>query len=146
MAAQSAFLGSPGDSDGKDSIRLQCGRPAYNPWVRKIPWRRKQQPTPVPLPGETPQTEAPTVHGVTKSQTRLKQLNAEAVLCHPDIRLIREGSVLGAIREGSRAQGPQSLLPAAAPCRSCYWGPAGAGVWRAPCRVSALPSPAHGQR
>ena len=23
------------------------GRPGYNPWVRKIPWRRKWQPTPV---------------------------------------------------------------------------------------------------
>ena len=25
----------------------------FNPWVRKIPWRRKWQPTPVPLPGES---------------------------------------------------------------------------------------------
>ena len=24
----------------------------FNPWVRKIPWRRKWQPTPVFLPGE----------------------------------------------------------------------------------------------
>ena len=27
-------------------------RPEYNPWVRKIPWRRKWQTTPVFLPGE----------------------------------------------------------------------------------------------
>ena len=27
--------------------------PAYNPWVRKIPWRRKWHPTPVFLPGES---------------------------------------------------------------------------------------------
>ena len=26
----------------------------FNPWVRKIPWRRKWQPTPVFLPGEFP--------------------------------------------------------------------------------------------
>ena len=32
------------------SICLQCGRPGFNPWVRKIPWRRKWQPTPVLLP------------------------------------------------------------------------------------------------
>ena len=39
----------PGDSDGKASC-LQCGRPGFNPWVRKILWRRKWQPTLVLLP------------------------------------------------------------------------------------------------
>ena len=29
---------------------LQCGRPGFNPWVRKIPCRRKWQPTSVFLP------------------------------------------------------------------------------------------------
>ena len=33
-------------------ICLQWGRPAFDPWVRKIPWKRKWQPTPVFLPGE----------------------------------------------------------------------------------------------
>ena len=32
---------------------LECGRPRFNPWVRKIPWRRKWQPTPVLLPGKS---------------------------------------------------------------------------------------------
>ena len=31
---------------------LQCRRPGFDPWVGKIPWRRKWQPTPVFLPGE----------------------------------------------------------------------------------------------
>ena len=31
---------------------LQCRRPGFNPWVGKIPWRRKWQPTLVLLPGE----------------------------------------------------------------------------------------------
>ena len=31
---------------------LQCGRLGFNPWVWKIPWRRKWQPTPVFLPGK----------------------------------------------------------------------------------------------
>ena len=39
----------PGGSDGKASC-LQCGRPGFHPWVGKIPWRRKRQPTPVLLP------------------------------------------------------------------------------------------------
>ena len=29
------------------------GRSGLDPWVRKIPWRRAQQPTPVFLPGES---------------------------------------------------------------------------------------------
>ena len=32
------------------SICLQCRRLRFNPWVGKIPWRRKWQPTPVLLP------------------------------------------------------------------------------------------------
>ena len=31
---------------------LQCRRPRFDPWVGKMPWRRKWQPTPVFLPGE----------------------------------------------------------------------------------------------
>ena len=42
----------PGGSDGKAS-RLQCGRPGFDPWVRKILWRRKWQPTLVLLPGKS---------------------------------------------------------------------------------------------
>ena len=33
-------------------VCLQCRRPKFDPWVGKIPWRRKLQPTPVFLPGE----------------------------------------------------------------------------------------------
>ena len=29
----------------------------FDPWVRKIPWRRAWQPTPVLFPGEAPWTE-----------------------------------------------------------------------------------------
>ena len=39
----------------------------FNSWVRKIPWRRKRQPTPVFLPGwRIPWTEEPGSHGVTR--------------------------------------------------------------------------------
>ena len=34
-------------------ICLQCRRPGFNPWVRKIPWRREWLSTPVFLPGES---------------------------------------------------------------------------------------------
>ena len=46
--------GFPGSNGGKESTcqcrrRKRCG---FNPWVQKIPWRRKWLPTPVFLPGE----------------------------------------------------------------------------------------------
>ena len=34
------------------NICLQCRGPGFNSWVRKIPWRRKWQPTPLFLPGK----------------------------------------------------------------------------------------------
>ena len=37
---------------GEESI-CQRGRPGFSPWVRKISWRRKWQPTPVFLPGKS---------------------------------------------------------------------------------------------
>ena len=45
--------GFPGGSEGKASVCLQCRRPGFNSWVRNIPWRRKWQPTTVPLPGKS---------------------------------------------------------------------------------------------
>ena len=34
-------------------IGLQCGKPGFDPWIGKIPWRRAWQPTLVFLPGES---------------------------------------------------------------------------------------------
>ena len=51
----------------------RCRRVRFDPWVRKIPWRRKWQPTPVFLL-EYPMDKGvswATVHGVTKNRTRL---------------------------------------------------------------------------
>ena len=38
---------------GKEPACL-CRRPGFYPWVGKTPWRRKRQPTPALLPGESP--------------------------------------------------------------------------------------------
>ena len=47
----------------------QCRRHGFNPWVKKIPWRRKWQPTPVFLPGKYhgQRSLEATVHGVAKT-------------------------------------------------------------------------------
>ena len=37
----------------QQSICLQCRRPGFDPWVGKIPWKRKWQSTPVLLPGKS---------------------------------------------------------------------------------------------
>ena len=45
----------PGGARGKEPT-CQCRRRkrhGFNPWVRKIPWRRKWQPTPIYLPGKS---------------------------------------------------------------------------------------------
>ena len=31
---------------------MQCGRPGFDPWVGKIPWRRERLPIPAFWPGE----------------------------------------------------------------------------------------------
>ena len=53
----------------------------FDPWVRKIPWRKSQQSTPV-LPRESKDWGAwrVTVQRVTKSQTQLKQLSMHKFL------------------------------------------------------------------
>ena len=64
----------------KKNIHLQCGRPVFDPCVGKIPWRRKWQSTPVLLPGKFHgrRSLVATVHGVAKSQTRLRDFTHAA--------------------------------------------------------------------
>ena len=60
-----------GGSDSK--VCLPLWRLMFNPWVRKITWRGKWQPTPVFLPGDPMGGGAwqAAVHGVAKSRTWL---------------------------------------------------------------------------
>jgi len=73
-------MGFPGGPSGKEPA-CQCRKCKNSYWVRKIPWIRAWQPTPVFLPGESPWTEEPgraTVHRATQSLTQLKQLSTHA--------------------------------------------------------------------
>ena len=51
-AVVNTVCGLPWWFSGKEST-CQCKRCGFTPWVWKIPWRRKWQPTPVYLPGES---------------------------------------------------------------------------------------------
>ena len=74
--------GFSGDSSGKEPAykcrRLERHR--FNPWVRKIPWGRKWQPTPVFVPGKSQgQTNLAGYRvGIVKSWTWLKWLSTQA--------------------------------------------------------------------
>ena len=46
-------LGFPGGWDGKESAHSEEDPGRLSSWVRKIPWRREWQPTPIFLPGES---------------------------------------------------------------------------------------------
>ena len=70
---------------GKESA-CQCRRHRFDSWVRKIPWRRKWQPTPIFLPGKPMDRGAwwATVHGVAKSHdwaTKQKPTMEKPSLC-----------------------------------------------------------------
>ena len=52
---ENVYIDFPGGASDKE-LKCQCRRQkrhGFNPWVGKIPWRRKWQPTPVSLPGES---------------------------------------------------------------------------------------------
>ena len=72
-------MGFPGGTSGKEPA-CQCRRHKrrrFDPWVRKIPWRRAQQPT-LDSCLENPMDRGAgwaIVHGIAKSQTRLKRLS-----------------------------------------------------------------------
>ena len=65
LNSTNVYLSSiPGGSDGKECKTLR-----FNPWVKKILWRREWLPTPVFLPGEFHRLRSLagyTVHRVTR--------------------------------------------------------------------------------
>ena len=89
------FKGLPWWCRGK-SICLQCGRPGFNPWVRKIPWRRKWQPTPVFLPGESHGQRSLVGYSlrVAKSRTRLSDFTSLSSLTNLEFFFKWVGSVV----------------------------------------------------
>ena len=58
-------------------IRLQYGKPGFNPWVGKMPWRRKRLPTPVFWPGEFHGLYSPQGHKESDTAERLSLSTCE---------------------------------------------------------------------
>ena len=92
IASGTWLSGLPWWLHGKE-FTCQCKRCRFDHWVRKITWRRKWQPTPVFLPGKSHGQRHlwATIHGVAKSQTRLKKLiNNMALLIPIELQVERE--------------------------------------------------------
>ena len=69
----------PGDPSGKEPAyqHRRCQRHEFDPWVRKVPWRRHGNPPQYPCL-ENPRDRGAwwaTVHGITKTSTWLKLLS-----------------------------------------------------------------------
>ena len=104
----------------------QCRTPGSNPWVRKIPWRRKWQPIPVFLPGKSlgapPAIEAREQHPyearpVWASQVALVAKNLPA-----------NAGDMGPIPGSGRSPGEENGNPLQ---YSCLENPMDRGGWRA---------------
>ena len=78
------FFFPAGSEDGK-SICLQCRRPRFDPWVRKIPWRRKWWPHSSSLAWRIPQTE--------EEPGRLQSMGLQRV-GHDWVTLLRKWNIL----------------------------------------------------
>ena len=80
-------------------ICLQCRTLRFNPWVRKIPWRKKWQPTPEFLPGKShgERSLAVTVQGVTEFQ-RIARIDKKALFSN-QCKEIEENNRMGKTRD-----------------------------------------------
>ena len=83
---------------GKESA-CQCRRCGFDLWVRKIPWRRAWQPTPVFLPGESHGQRSLAGYsprGHRESDTA-EQLSAHKELCKP-LSFIRSANIIAQLQ------------------------------------------------
>ena len=75
----------PGGSVAKESTR-QCRRCGFYFYIQKIPWSRKWQLSPASLSGKSHRERS--LHGVAKSQTRLRCFQGAVVRSHDIISAI----------------------------------------------------------
>ena len=83
-------MGVPGGTVVKNPPAMQEPQEIqFSLRMRKIPWRRKWQPTPVFLPGEShgQRSLAATAHGVSKSRTRLSDFTTTTTTLYGKLEL-----------------------------------------------------------
>ena len=88
-------IGFPGGSVVKNACR--CRKCRFSPWIRKIPWRRKWQPTPTVLPGESHgqgNLVGYRLRGVTEQSDTTLGLNNDITMTKQYIRQITNKNLL----------------------------------------------------
>ena len=133
------FLISPGGAEVKASacnVGDLGSRPGFDPLVRKIPWRRKWQPTPVFLPGESHGQRSLVDYSprVTNSQTRLSNFThftyenlGNSILRGSDGKeIVCNAGDLGSIPGSGRSPGEGNGKPLQ---YSCLQNPMDRGAW-----------------
>ena len=86
-------------------ICLECGRPGFDPWVGKIPWRRKLQPTPVLLPGESHGGRSLVGYSPwgRKDWDKTEQLSMHVNMCIPRIKDMQNSEFITPLRKYSKS-------------------------------------------
>ena len=114
----SSNLSHPGGTSGKEPACRRCKRLGFDPRFSKIRWRRKRQPTPVLLPGESPgqRSLVHTVRRAAKSRTGLSR-HKKDLPTHPlwegclvPSRADRSQKSLWVARAGGRRTSPVGRL------------------------------------
>ena len=77
-----------GKKKKKKKIHLPHRRCGFDPWVRKIPWRRKWQPTPVFLPENSTQYSVITYNGKESDKAYIYVCINESLCCTPETNMI----------------------------------------------------------
>ena len=100
---------------------LQCRRPRFDPWVGKIPWRRKWQPAPVFLPGQRSLTRYSPWGGKELERTKRPRTYTHCWLIHTGILGLLRGHYgkepdTASIPESGRSPGGRRGNPLWYPC------------------------------
>ena len=102
-------MGFPGGSAGKESAR-DVGKPRFDPWVGKIPWRRDRLPSMVLWPGELHGLRSPRGH---KEPDTTERLALHSAACGPLSPAVT--SFLAPARVSRHSHVPHSIPSGAAP-------------------------------
>ena len=120
-----------GDSVESDSLTLGglCRRLGFNPWVRKFPWSRKWQPTPVFWPGKlhgqrslvgySPWGHKRVGHDWACTHTHTHTHTQGPT--HPHLQLMGRQLISSSSTISAKAKSPSASHPPLLPCCRAYW-------------------------
>ena len=109
------WMSFPGGSDDRE-FTCQCRRLWFSPWVKKVPWRRKWQPTPVFLPGRSQGQRSLVGYSPQGGKDTTEQLSTHTLLS-----LVGPEQQAGSPSERELAVADQVVVLPADCCRGLGW-------------------------